>query len=153
MGMRQFLLILLGATVLAGCGTPGSPRGRVLDAALVEETPDGARIEFVVELVNPRQEHYPLVEARYSLDVDGAGTFRFTEYPTEALPAQETQRLLLAGALPATDLSGKTWQVRGAVSYQPGGEFRQVLTDSGVPLPVIRFDGEGTLENVDAPTR
>ena len=63
----------------SGCSGTGSPRGRVLDAALVEETAEGSRIEFVVELQNPREEHYPLVEARYSLEVAGAGTFRFTE--------------------------------------------------------------------------
>lgn len=137
----------LCVALVSGCSGTGAPRGRVLDAALVEETAEGSRVEFVVELENPREEHYPLVEAGYLLEVAGAGTFRFTEYPAEALPGQGTQRLLLAGALPATDLAGRTWRVSGSVSYQPGGEFRQVLTDSGVPLPVASFDGKGTLQS------
>ena len=144
--MRYCLLMMFCLAALSGCGTPGSPHGEVLDAAMVEETPDGSRIEFVVELENPRDEHYPLVEARYAVEVAGAGTFRFTEYPTQALPGKGTQRLLLAGALPATDLAGRQWRVSGAVSYKPGGELRQVLTDSGIPLPVVHFDGKGTLE-------
>ncbi|MFW5682489.1 MAG: hypothetical protein ACOC1G_05730 [Phycisphaeraceae bacterium] len=151
--MRYCLLMTLCLAVVSGCGTAGSPHGRVLDAALVEETPDGSRIEFVVELENPREEHYPLVEARYSLEVIGAGTFWFTEYPIQALPGNGTQRLLLAGALPATDLAGRQWRVNGAVSYKPGGELRQVLTDSGIPLPVVNFDGRGKLETVVASPR
>lgn len=148
--MRILLLLTLSLTAMSGCSATGTPAARVLDAALVEQTDAGSRIEFVVELDNPRDEHYPLIEARYTIRVEGAGEFRFTEYPTAALPGEDRQRLLLAGALPATGLAGRRWSVSGAVSYQPGGELRQVLTDSGVPRPVASFRGKGTLRAAGA---
>lgn len=148
---------------LVGCGAlGGKPSARVVDAALVEQTDEGSRIEFVVELDNPRAENYPLASVWYAIDVEDAGTFRFTEYPIEALPGRGSsvgsadgeampgrQRLRLAGALPATGLAGRRWTVTGAVAYKPGGEIREILTDSGVPLPTAPFRGEGTLEAVN----
>lgn len=141
------LLLLVSLLLLGGCITH-RPEARVLDAALVEESPDGSRVEFVVEIDNPRDVGYPILDARYTVDVEGAGPFSFTAYPVEALPAEGTQRLLLAGAFDRTGLAGRRWRVNGSLTYQPGGNLRAVGTDLGIPLPSVAFNGEGVLQAV-----
>jgi len=143
--MRKLLPLLLVAALLPACESTQPPKAMVTSTAVTDSTDEGSRIEFIVELDNPQDENFPLVEAYYTVSVEDAGSFTFTELPVEALPAKGIQQLKLAAALPEADLEGRTYRISGHVSYKPDGEIRAILTESGVPLPTATFSASGTL--------
>lgn len=146
---------------MVGCGTIKkvktaitdplrSPEASVVDASVVEQTAEGARVVIRVAVTNPNNVPLPLVSSSYTLDVNGT-SYAFTQPPNHTLPRRENsggkQTLELYAALPTNgqNLTGAGYRVNGSVTYQPPGEIRKVLTDSYVPLPWVSFNGEGTL--------
>lgn len=143
-GVRIALLVAMMFCI--GCAGVSKPSARVNQAVVAEQTAEGARLELVLVLDNPNDVPLPIRETRYRVEIDGvADGFEFTDKTAATMPAGDTQTLTLPSAF-AGDLSDRAYQVSGAVVYETPGEFRRLLTDSGVPLPSVSFSARGNLE-------
>lgn len=153
------------ATIGGGCAAGGGlaePAARVADVVLASQTHEGARLETVVELENPNRTPVPLVEAEYTVSLQGVGNYTAREWLHRTIPAagqgegeegspgRQVVRLPVAIANTGWgDLAGAEYRVEGSVSYRPVGEVRQLLTEMRVPLPSVRFEGSGRVERGD----
>jgi len=151
--MRHLLPIACAALLgLTGCQgvtlTINKPKAEVEATRVTETSGQGARVVTRVSLSNPNRAVLPLIEAHYTVEVEGAGWFRFTEVPGKALPGQGEQTLELPAAFATggDSLAGRPYTVRGWVSYRPPGEAESVFYQSGLPLPRASFRREGTLK-------
>ncbi len=135
------LLLLTGCSVKA-------PTARVVAVDTDRVTEQGARVLVTVELTNPNDVALPLPKTRYRVAVEGAEPFAFETPPALALPPLETQLLTLPAAFATPDaaaMAGRPYEVTGAVTYQPPGQLRLLLSEYHIPLPTSRFSGSGTL--------
>lgn len=132
---------------MIGCaGVPG-PEVRVAEVREVESSPAGARFEVALELENPGDSPLPLPEAAYRFEVEGVGSYAFLALPARVVPPRGRQTLTLPAAI-ATEgvgLTGRAWSIDGRIQYRPESPLRRFLTETGVPLPVTRFDARGRL--------
>ena len=153
------LLVLISTVGLPGCRTREiivQPSAFVSGVKLIEQTPEGARLEVIVELENPNLTPLPLAHSGYTITIDGVGTYRFADRPRRTLPAgveeggsavgRQTLRLPMAMSGPGNGPAGLTYHVEGSVLYEPPGAIRKLLTESNVPLPSVPFSGTGTIE-------
>ena len=146
--MRYGLLLLVLGFLLTGCVSVVPPRVEVVGAEVAEVSPEGARLEVGVVLSNPREVAMPLFETSYTLDVEGVGSYSYVDLPGKVINAYGAQSLMLPAAITAEGqtLAGRAWSIHGSVKYTPESRFRDFLTETGVPLPIVFFSGEGTLE-------
>ena len=152
--MRSFVTItglLFSAAMLVGCQgaavTLNAPKAKVQSVEVTERSDEGSRVLTTVAVENPNAVVLPLIKASYTVDVEGAGRFRFTEVPGRALPGEGTQRLDLPAAFASDEsLRGRGYDVTGAVTYRPPGEVESILYQSGFPLPSTRFRASGRFE-------
>ncbi|MEM7625436.1 MAG: hypothetical protein AAF333_07405 [Planctomycetota bacterium] len=133
---------------LTGCISALPPKVEVVGAQVVEQSPEGARLEIALVLTNPNDVSLPLPEATYTVSVPGVGSFDAFDLPAKILPAGGTQSVTLPVAIrtQGVDLAGRTWRANGTVTYDPDNGIRRFLTETGAPLPIAFFGGEGTLE-------
>lgn len=155
---RGSAIALLAGTLLifAGCvseepvaesGDLETPTAALVSASQTARSDEGSRLVAAVDVTNPNQVALPVIEVFYTVKVDGVGEFSFTQTGDSTLYKGGTQRLLLPSAFKTTkDLSGATYSVDGWLSYQPPGEVRKLLTDTGWPLPRVWFSGSGRVE-------
>lgn len=125
-----------------------APQAKLLTVRLVEQSDDGARVEVVVSLTNRAEVPLPLLDSSCSMLVASKGPHRTSDDPNQVLPALGSQTLIipLAFASDAPEVSGKTYSLNGSVTYEPPGEIRKLLTESGIPLPQVQFAGRGKIE-------
>lgn len=157
------LFLLVVSVLTGGCATTAGiaePRANVIEVSLVDQTAQGARVEVVIELLNPNAAPLPLLKADYSVRVAGVEPFVSSAQPNRTLPGRtaargpdpaptpgrQLLRLAAAFATQGQELRGASFQVSGTVTYEPPGEIRKMLTDSGVPLPAVPFTASGVLE-------
>lgn len=149
--MKQLALLLLasGAAGLTGCEklslTPtlyDTPDAAVAAVELVEVSPQGASARIVIDLTNTNDEPMPLKLARYRLSLGGA-SYAGNTRANVTVPADGGVTLTLTGAVAGAP--GDTYDVSGAIEYQPPGEIRELLTDFNYPLPTINFRGTGVV--------
>jgi hypothetical protein len=155
---------LVVATIGGGCAAGGGlaePTARVVGVVLASQTHEGARLETVIELENPNRTPVPLVEAEYTVSLQGVGSYTAREWLHRTIPAaagpgdggspgRQVVRLPVAIANTGWgDLAGAAYEVEGSVSYRPAGEIRQLLTEMRVPLPSVGFEGSGRVERGD----
>ena len=95
-------------------------------------------MRVTVELQNPNNVPLPLRRAQYTVEVAGAEPFSFRDQPARTLPASGRQTVELAAVFPG-DATGATCHVSGWITYEPPGEIRKLLTESGIPLPNADF--------------
>ena len=148
--LRRLMLPLLGfALVMVGCTGVQQPRVDVRSPQLLQTTQDGGRMSVTLELTNPNAEPLSLPRAFYALSVEGLGTYRFEGKPNAALPPRGSQQVSFAGAIAAApaEWQGRRYRVNGRIEFEPPGQIREMLTESGVPLPSITFEQEGELES------
>lgn len=147
--MKQLALLVLacGAAGLAGCEKLGftptiydTPDAVVTAVELTEVSPQGASARIVIDLTNTNDEPMPLKIARYRLTL-GGGAYSGNTHANATVPARGGVRLTLTGAVPGAP--GDTYDVSGAIEYQPPGEVRELLTDFNYPLPTIPLRGAG----------
>lgn len=147
--------MLASVLVLAGCSirvpryihvdTPGAT---VTAVAVTKVSQEGARVEVTVELHNPNEHALPLRVSHYTLRIDGFGETTLRDQPPVTVPAHGSRRMVLPASL-VTDgqpLQGQAYAFSGMVTYEPPGEIRRVLTDSGLPLPSASFRSDGVFE-------
>lgn len=153
------------AFACAGCGSKSKTKIKVITptasaatVSIVEQTGEGARLLVSLELTNPNAIALPLHKAVYTVTVAGVaagaggaggagGAVTMEDVTSLTLPANGTQKLKypLAIVTDGQGLAGASYTVSGTVEYEPPGEVRKLLTESGVSLPKIRFSGAGEL--------
>lgn len=140
---------LLVTGPMAGCSTVTDPETRVVSATLAEETEAGARILVEVELVSTNKVALPLTNATYSGEIEDIGDYSGTDLPNRTIPIASRQTVILP-LIYKTDepVSGREISVSGDITYEPPGQIRKLLTESGVPLPSTGFSGT---VKIDAP--
>ncbi len=154
--MRHCSVIVGAALVLAvGCSIRPpryhhvtTPAAEVKSVAVTQVSDEGARVEVTVELHNTNKLALPLRVSRYSLSIESIGQTRLTDLPPVTIPAGGSRTMVVPAAI-ATDgqpLQGLGYTFEGTVTYEPPGEIRKVMTESGVPLPSAAFRGQGTLQ-------
>lgn len=141
---------------LVGCsGLRGieRPTVEVVDAQVVEQSALGSRVLVRLRVTNPNDEELPMPRVTCDLDIVGGGRFTFTDIPYATLPARDNegtlapgeQVLIVPAGLLGSAVAGKRFTVRGTVVFQPEGQIRKVMSDTGIPLPRASFTGEGTV--------
>ena len=143
------MLALIGV-IAAGCAPVQRPQTLVGEARVTEASAEGAAVAVPVSLSNPRGVPLPIREARFTMRVDAADAapFHVTQQLAATLPAEGGQTVTLRSAFAVADgasLEGAPYVIEGTIVYEPPGEIRRLLTDSGLPLPSVRFAGQGTL--------
>lgn len=150
--MRQLLYYLtlgLGLSgVLSGCISAVPPKVEVIGVQVVDQSSEGARLEVALVLTNPNDVALPLPSTSYTVSVAGVDSFSAVDLPARILGPKGTQSLTLPAAIATEgqDLAGRAWKANGTVTYNPDNGIRRFLTETGAPLPVSFFGGEGTLE-------
>lgn len=147
--MRRWIAIsgtVLAAASLAGCSYK-PPSLRVTDARVTERTEQGFVVLIGVEAENRNEIELPLREVRYSVTLEGGGTFNGVRSPEASLRRLGTQKISFPAVFPlAPGAALPTGTVRcdvsGTLGYISPGEFAQVLFDSGVRRPSVSFRGE-----------
>lgn len=146
--MSKVLLSLCCLIGMTGCISAAPPTVQVVGAQVVEQSPEGASLAVALVLTNPNDVALPLPEASYTLRVDGVGSYSSIELPARVIGPRSAQSLTLPAAV-ETDgqpLAGRAWDIDGTVTYEPENGVRRFLTETGVPLPVAFFNGDGTLD-------
>lgn len=144
-------VVMLVALALSGCRTAQRPALELVDAAVTEQTAEGTRLELAMRVSNSSAVMLPLPQVRYRVTVEDAGTFEVVDDPAVALPPGESRVLTLPVAFAANerDLAGRRFEARGLLSYRPPGQFRTLLSQYRIPLPVTPFAFEGDLREAD----
>lgn len=152
---------VLWLCALAGCGTSWSrtaravytptdrPVASVTSARVTQSTDHGARVEVTLAIQNPNGFVLDLERMHYQLSVGGdeERAIVFRGSAPVALPAEDRQTLILAAAFPGRSAQpGSAYSVSGSFTYQPPGGLRAFASESGLPLPSLRFSHRGTLE-------
>ena len=146
--MRLRYLFFLCVFGLTGCISALPPQVEVTGARLVEEGPEGARVELSVTLTNPNDVSLPLPEANYTVSLPGIGSYSYADLPARVLGPNDSQSFTLPAAI-ATEgqpLTGQAWRASGTVTYDPDNQVRSFLTETGVPLPIALFFADGVFE-------
>ncbi len=144
-----FMLLTIATLALTGCAFSDikAPQARVESVRLTEQSDKGARVEVALIMTNPNDKALALKRTDYSVRLSQGGVFRFKDESNRTLPANGEQTILLPAAF-ATDgnINAAQYEVRGDVSYEPPGQLRRSLTESGIPLPSVSFSKSGSLE-------
>ena len=158
MNHRVTPLVVAGLLpVLGGCALTdvdqmfvAQPRAQVKAVRLIEQTNEGARVEVVVTLKNANDVPLPLVASACSMSVAGRSPYRSATDPNAVLPAASTQEIVIPLAFatpePESAVTDAAYSISGSVTYEPPGQMRKLLTESGVPLPQVLFSGTGRIQ-------
>ncbi len=149
MRCASIILSLIGAAGLVGCSSVQTPTIQVVDARVVEQTPEGVTLEFTLEGNNPNSASLPLREVSYALEVDGRRVFSGRRSAEATLRRLGDQRFLLPAVVPSSDatgsLEGSEYRLAGTAVYLAPGAIAEILFDSGLSRPTVSFAGTGTL--------
>ncbi len=123
------------------------PTARVRTVDIVEQTEEGARLEFTIELSNPNEVALPLLVTDYEVSIEGGSRFSFVDTVNRTIPARGTQSIRVAAAVPTRgrDLTGAAYSVNGLVRYLLPGELPNLAVESGIPPPAVGFTLAGKL--------
>lgn len=138
------LPVLLVAFLAAGCDSTKAPSISLISARVVEQRPEASLVELTLELTNANPDPVPLVEFRYTADLDGKRVLHSRRAAQATLRRLGTQSLVLPVVIP-TNLSGGSLAgvhalvVSGKLSYIAPGQLGEVLFDTGVRVPKVSF--------------
>ncbi len=140
--------LVLMVFVLTGCISALPPSVEVVGAEVTQQSPEGARVEVALVLSNPNNVAITLPQASYTVAVEDTGSYASVELPARVLGPKGVQSIRLPAAVvtEGQDVSGRAWRIDGSVTYEPENYLRSFLTESGVPLPLVLFSGDGELE-------
>ncbi|MEM6552247.1 MAG: hypothetical protein AAF750_08985 [Planctomycetota bacterium] len=124
------------------------PSATVTGAYVTATGPDAASVNIVLALENPQAVELPVRFGDLRLRT-GAGTTPTIETrPHVTMPPKGIATVTLQGVAKhnGQGLVGQPLTVTGSLTYEPPGELRQMLTDTGFPLPDIGFSSTVTAE-------
>jgi len=138
------LVLSLAAVGCHGVSNLTTPKAHVTGVKVIERSPTATRADVTVQLINPNRTALPLKKSHYTLKIGDAEPFSYTDRLNRTLPANGSQTVTLPAVF--TGQPTGDYKVNGSVTYEPPGEIRKLMTDSGIPLPFTLFDGEGKVE-------
>ena len=128
-------------------GVVETPEAVVESARVVDQTDAGFRAEIVVRLINPNDVALRVERASVAFRLDGLKPYEARMEPTVALPPSGEQLwtvpVALAKPTPGWAPAGRRYRFDAELRFVPPGELREILTDSGVPLPWVEVSGAG----------
>ena len=153
------LLVLASLAVLTGCSSYRAPRITLGSVSVAEITDEALALQINLDLQNPNTTALGLDELRYTITVDGTLAFVGRRAAGRTLSSLETRRLTLPGVIdfetigwsPSSGPRQVRYTVRGSLWYQTPSEIAQLLFDTGMRRPKVRFgiDGQLTLTAAD----
>ncbi len=155
MHLRKIILTALLATTAGGCGADNSlkpswtaaPNITVHAVRRVAVSDAGAALQIDLSVEHANDNPVPLIEAKYTLTVDG-NRYTTATHPNAVAAVGRAVRFTLPAVLSAA--AGDRYTVTGHVRYKPPGQFREVLTDLSIPLPTTAFEGSGQITDAAA---
>ncbi len=138
------LPVLLLAFLAGGCDSTKAPSISLVSARVVEQRPEASLVELTLELTNANPDPVPLVEFRYSAELDGKRVLESRRAAQATLRRLGTQSLVLPVVIPANRAGGSltgvhSLVVSGKLSYIAPGQLGEVLFDTGVRVPKVSF--------------
>lgn len=153
------IALLLGLILapLAGCSTYGPPTVTVGDAAIVERSDEAVVVDVVLDLANPNPEPFELLTFEYEFAIEGRRVYQGRRAARATLSVRGAKRLEIPAVVrfdrwdPATDgpVEGRAWSLSGKLLYVAPGEIAELLLDTGVRRPTVRFSGRGRLPEAE----
>lgn len=156
---RAFVVVMFICAFLAGCSGYRAPSIAVAGAEVIETTEEAMAIRFALDLTNPNQEALELREFDYALAVDGRKVYSGRRSAEATLRAGGTKRLFIPAVL-RFDLmgwdadarpAGVGYSLTGSLLYVTPGEIAEILLDTGVRKPRVRFTDAGRVTLEPAP--
>jgi len=141
--------------VLVGCTTYKAPKLTVVDVLISEASDDAMVLMFLIDVENPNDVEIPLQEASYILSLDGHRVFSGNRSPQTTLHRLGTQRIELPAVIPIPEdgpapTGSHSYTLGGTLVYITPGEIAELLFDSKLRRPTVRFSDRGTI-NFDEP--
>jgi LEA14-like dessication related protein len=156
---RSILIVLLTAgSLVGGCSITQAPSIGVGSATIADETDEALELNISLDLNNPKAEPLELLEARYTVRIDGRRAYA-GRWAAEATVRGTGEQRVTIPAVVRFDEFGWTsadrpeavvWTVRGSLLYVEPGELAELLLDAGIRRPRVAFSGEGRLRLADA---
>lgn len=152
--LARSLTAILGtaAAVCGGCSSYQAPALEIASVTAAQETEQGVVLSFGLNATNDNEVALPLKTVRYSLELDGETVFSGQRSAEATLRRKGTQRILLPAAFP-WEAAGQfrteghaSYRLSGELSYVTPGELAELLFDTGVRRPSVRFSEEGVIE-------
>ena len=144
------VLMAVGAT---GCSGFRAPAITTVDATFKEATDEALLFDVAIELSNSNADPIELLSFDYTVSVDGVEAFKGRRAAGATLGAGRTNRVALP-AVVVFDAMGwdpqslppvAQWSIGGELNYTAPGEIAEILLDTGVRRPRVRFGGRGNL--------
>ncbi|MEE9404020.1 MAG: LEA type 2 family protein [Algisphaera sp.] len=152
------LVLTFFAFAVVGCTSVLPPVVTVTGARVLEVSDVGARLAIHLELANPNDYPLPLerVSYRVSLQKGAIEPYVADDLPARTIAAHGTQTLHLPAALASGSRTFNPewlehWQVKGTLTYAPDRGLRAFLTETGVPLPFVGFNGDAA--SIETPSQ
>jgi hypothetical protein len=139
--------------LLSGCAP--SPTLQVMDATMIEASPEAVVVAVRVRATNTGEDGLPLREATYTVSVAGRSA-TVTRSPESTLRARGEQDFIVPASIRVTQaeraaMAGAPFTVTGKVSYVPPGRIPEVFFDWGLYRPSASMSGGGTVDLTGAP--
>ena len=143
--------LAVAAALATGCSGFRPPVVTVLEASVVEVTAEALRFDVVLELTTPNADPVELREFAYAVSIDGGHVFDGRRAAETTLSGGGAKRI----ALPAVvrfDRVGwngpdappaAAWTMSGTLLYLTPGWLAEILLDTKLSRPKVRFAGGG----------
>ncbi len=152
----KWLLLIVTVLLASGClsrrvvteSFVTTPTYELRGVEVVEQGERGASLRAVLVIRNPNAVGLPLRVSGVSIALEGLGSYAYDAMPAVSLPPSGEQVVLLPMAVAlrrGASAEGAAYALSASLSFEPPGEVRRVLTDSGVPLPVVSVSESGTV--------
>ncbi|MCI0363607.1 MAG: hypothetical protein L0219_06965 [Phycisphaerales bacterium] len=153
---RVIVAFLAGPYLLliAGCSA-ARPDIVVKNVALGESSDEAVVLRFDLHLSNASDEPLKLLEFEYEVEIDGVTAFEGVRSAQATLAAASERELAIPAVWrrdhptwPAADAAPQTpptYSISGTLRYVQPGEVAQVLLDTGVWRPSVKFSGTGAV--------
>lgn len=150
-----FTIILVGGFLGGGgCSRYRPPSIQLVSVRLIEQTEEAAAFHFDMILENPNDEPIELREFRYTLNLDNANVFVGRRAAGTTLHPETGNQISLPVVVRYDTMgwSNRTlppaveYQLSGELLYVTPGELAEILLDTGVRKPKVRFSRAGRLD-------
>ncbi|UCD74663.1 MAG: LEA type 2 family protein [Phycisphaerales bacterium] len=148
-----FVPVLLICAALTGCSVYRAPTIAVAGAEVIETTDEAMAIRFALDLTNLNDEALELLQFDYGLSVDGRRVYSGRRAAEATLRAGGEKRLFVPAVLRYDLMGWETgaqppdigYKLSGSLLYVTPGEIAEILLDTGVRKPRVRFSSAGRI--------
>lgn len=158
--LGRLIVVLVSLGAFSGCNPVSAvreafvfpPSAEVVDVTVTGQSDEAVQLALLLEMRNPNDIDLPLRRSRASVSLGGLPTVSVNDRPPVTIPAKGENRFTLVTAIPTPAgfaVQGQSARVSGRLTFEPPGEIRGVLTETGVPLPTVGFSETLTLSTLD----